>query len=141
MATISDTTERNKQFVREEFAAAWNEGRFDPAWYTSGFTYHGLPTGTADYEGYTEAVGAFRDAFPDMDKQVETCICEGEEVLVRYTVEMTHDGDLMGIEATGEPVSAHGMVLYRLEDGRIAEGWIEFDQLGIMQQIGAVPEP
>jgi steroid delta-isomerase-like uncharacterized protein len=141
MAIHADVTEQNKELAREEFASAWNEGSFDPAWYTAEFVYHGAMPEPLDYDGYVEAVSAFRTAFPDMDKQVRACLGEDDRVLVQYDVTMTHEGELMGVEATGESVDVTGMVLYRFEDGRIAEGWINYDALGIMQQIGAVPTP
>jgi steroid delta-isomerase-like uncharacterized protein len=129
----------NKEIVRREFASAWNEGSFDRERYADGFAYHGLSGEPMGYDAYVETVSAFRSAFPDMDKQVRACIGEDDMVLVQYTTTMTHEGELMGVEATGESVDATGMVLYRVEDGRIAEAWINYDALGIMQQIGAVP--
>jgi steroid delta-isomerase-like uncharacterized protein len=129
----------NKDLVQQEFASAWNEGSFEAEWYADGFAYHGLSAEPLGYDAYVETVSAFRTAFPDMDKQVRACIGEDDMVLVQYTTTMTHEGELMGVEATGESVDATGMVLYRVEDGRIAEAWINYDALGIMQQIGAVP--
>jgi predicted ester cyclase len=141
MAVTADTVAENKELVRQEVASAWNEGSFDPAWYTEGFVYHGLAPDAIEYDAYTEAVSEFRTALPDTEKQVTAYVGEDDTVLARHHTTMTHEGDLMGIGATGESVDATGMVLYRVADGRIAEGWINYDALGIMQQIGAVSTP
>jgi predicted ester cyclase len=70
---------------------------------------------------------------------VEQCLCEGDRVLVRYSATMTHEGELVGFEPSGERLEATGMVLYRIDDDRVAEGWIHYDALGIMRQVGAFP--
>jgi steroid delta-isomerase-like uncharacterized protein len=139
MAVHDTTVARNKGIAQRELAAAWNEGSFDRTTYADDFVYHGLAADPLDYDGYAETVAAFRTAFPDMDKRVIACLGEDDDVVVQYETTMTHGGELMGIEATGETVTATGMVRYRIEDGRIAEAWINYDALGIVQQIGAVP--
>jgi predicted ester cyclase len=141
VATTHDAGQQNKDVVRSEFDSAWNQGEFDEAWYTKDFQYHGLAEEPVAYETYTDVVSSFHEAFPDMKKTVEDCICEGDRVLVRYSAAMTHEGELMGIDPSGEHVEATGMVLYRIEEDRIAEGWINYDTLGIMQQIGAFSGP
>ncbi|MGW0466931.1 ester cyclase [Streptomyces sp. NPDC003027] len=78
--------------------------------------------------------GGFRFRFT-----VEDQIAEGDRVCTRWTWNATHTGDFMGIEATGKEVSMSGTVVHRFrEDGKIVEGWWQYDLLGLMGQLGAV---
>ncbi|MEU8519701.1 ester cyclase [Streptomyces sp. NBC_01216] len=70
---------------------------------------------------------------------VEDQIAEGDRVCTRWTWNATHTGDFMGIEATGREVSMTGMLIHRFrEDGKIVEGWWQYDLLGLMGQLGAI---
>jgi steroid delta-isomerase-like uncharacterized protein len=80
-------------------------------------------------------------AFPDFHVTTENVIAEADKVAVRWTVNGTHQGELMGIPPTGRPVSFTGITLYRFADGKIVEEWWSYDALGMMQQITAPPEP
>ena len=53
----------------------------------------------------------------------------------------THLGELNGIAPTGRWVDCTGIVISRMEDGKIAEDWANFDDLGMMRQLGVIPEP
>lgn len=139
MASAHDVVQQDKDLAQQEFESAWNEGTLDETRYTEDFRFHGFDEDPVDFDTYAGTVAGFRSAFPDMEKIVEDCICEGDRVLIRYSATMTHEGELMGFDPSGEHVEASGMVLYRIEDGQIAEGWINYDALGIMQQIGAFP--
>lgn len=70
---------------------------------------------------------------------IEDVIAEGDEVLVRFTFEGTHEGRFVGIEPTGNRVRGTNMVLMRLENGRIVERWEESDSLDLLQQLGVLP--
>ena len=106
----------------------------------SDFVHHapGLPP---DLEGMKQALPMFRAAFPDMRLTVEEMIAEGDKVVDRVTVRGTHEGELMGIPASGKQVEFMETHISRIADGKIVERWGEWDALGIMQQIGAVPAP
>jgi steroid delta-isomerase-like uncharacterized protein len=106
----------------------------------SDFVHHapGLPP---DLEGMKQALPMFRAAFPDMRLTVEDMIAEGDKVVDRVTVRGAHEGELMGIPASGKQVEFMETHISRIADGKIVERWGEWDALGIMQQIGAVPAP
>jgi steroid delta-isomerase-like uncharacterized protein len=70
---------------------------------------------------------------------VEDQIAEGDKALVRWTFRGTHTGDYMGRQATGKQVTATGMNLFRLANGKIAEIWLNADDLGELQQLGVIP--
>jgi steroid delta-isomerase-like uncharacterized protein len=98
----------------------------------------GLPGSKA---GFRQAVTVTREAFPDVHVTVEDILAEGDKVMFRDTTTATHRGDFQGIPATGKHLNWTEMHFFRIADGRIAEHWANFDQLGILIQLGAVPTP
>jgi steroid delta-isomerase-like uncharacterized protein len=84
----------------------------------------------------------FRNAFPDLSCTVEVQVAEGDKVVSRWTVRGTHRGDFFGVAGTGNRVEFTGIQIDRFDEGgKIVEERAEFDLLGAMRQIGAVPEP
>jgi steroid delta-isomerase-like uncharacterized protein len=92
-------------------------------------------------EGLKDVLRAMRTAFPDIHYSTEEQIAEGEKVLTRFEWTGTHRAEFLGVPATGRAVKVWGMVLDRLEDGRIKETRIIMDLLGLMIQLGVVPPP
>jgi steroid delta-isomerase-like uncharacterized protein len=82
-----------------------------------------------------QGVTDYLTAFPDLHVVVEDTIAEGDMAVARWTVAGTHQGELMGIPATGNPISWTGHTMYRFADGKIVELWWAWDTLGMMQQI------
>lgn len=83
----------------------------------------------------------FRTAFPDLYGTIEDLIAEGDKVVTRITYRGTHQGEFMGIPPTGRPVTMTFTGINRIAGGKIAEGWVNFDALGMMQQLGVIPTP
>lgn len=83
----------------------------------------------------------FRGAFPDFSATVEDAVTEGDTVAMRVTLRGTHEGEFMGIEPTNKSFEVGNMVFTRIEDGKIAERWVQPDTLGMMQQLGIVSPP
>jgi steroid delta-isomerase-like uncharacterized protein len=81
----------------------------------------------------------FAAAFPDGHQVIEDVIAEEDRVVARTTFNGTHKGDMQGIPATGKSVSIPSITIFRLDNGKIAEGWLVNDNLGMMQQLGVVP--
>src|SRR5919112_1964907 len=79
--------------------------------------------------------------FPDHRFEVEDAAADGETVAVRGTMTATQEGELMGIAPTGKPVAAQQSHWFRVVDGTIAEHWAVRDDLGMLQQLGVIPEP
>jgi SnoaL-like polyketide cyclase len=67
-------------------------------------------------------------------------LAEGDMVATRWTARGTHQGELMGIPPSGNRVEVPGTTISRIEGGKVAEEWDNYDALGMMQAIGAVPE-
>ncbi|MCA1602126.1 MAG: ester cyclase [Acidobacteria bacterium] len=90
--------------------------------------------------GYKEMVGAFLAAFPDLRVKSEDVIAEGDKVVVRWSARGTHSGALMNIPATGKQVTLKGVDILRITGGKIVERWGEFDALGMLHQLGVIPQ-
>jgi steroid delta-isomerase-like uncharacterized protein len=102
--------------------------------------FPGMP-GPVDREEHKGLVTMFRTAFPDWTERVEDVITDGDRVAIRVTGRGTHRGDFQGISATGRVVTASGIGIARIADGKIAEAWAAYDALGLVQQLGALPAP
>jgi predicted ester cyclase len=89
-------------------------------------------------EAAKRAASDYRQAFPDLRVSVEDLIAEGDRVAARLRVRGTHLGELDGIAPTGRRVDCTGIVISRIEEGKIAEDWANFDDLGMMQQLGLI---
>jgi steroid delta-isomerase-like uncharacterized protein len=83
----------------------------------------------------------FAAAFPDGHYAIEDVFAEEDRVVARTTFNGTHQAEIEGIPATGKKVSMPGITIFRLDNGKIAEGWLVSDNLVMMQQLGAIPAP
>ena len=100
-----------------------------------------LPGQRQGREGLKEVIAMMRSAFPDMHWVAEEVIAADEKVVTRFKWSGTHRGDFLGIPATGRKVVVPGVVIDRLEAGKMADSRILMDTLGLMQQLGAIPGP
>jgi predicted ester cyclase len=83
----------------------------------------------------------YRTAFPNIHVTIEDQIAEGDKVVTRWTGHGTHQGELMGIPPTNKAVTVTGIAIDRIVAGKIVEHWENFDQLGMLVQLGVVPPP
>jgi steroid delta-isomerase-like uncharacterized protein len=100
-----------------------------------------LPGQPPGREGHRQILAAFRSAFPDLHVTTEDIVAEGDKVVTRWTARGTHQGELMGIAPTGKEVTIKGIDVLRIAGGKMVERWAEYNDLELMQQLGAVPEP
>jgi len=124
-----------RRFV-EELLGAGNFALFDEIT-TKDYADHNLPSVVTP----RQSIGAFRAGFPDAQFHIEDVIAEEDKVVVRYTVAATHTGNFYGIPATGRHVEMPGISIYRIKEGKLSEAWVQYDQLGLMQQLGVIPAP
>ena len=85
--------------------------------------------------------GAFLAAFPDIRHQVEDQLADGGRVATRIVVSGTHQRELMGIPATGKPIAIGAINIIQVEDGKLAEHWVNSDGLTMLGQLGVLPPP
>lgn len=91
-------------------------------------------------EGAKGLATAFKTAFPDVQITHHGALVEGERVAIRWSAEATHGGDYFGTPASGQRVRFEGLDLFHLRDGQIAECWIEYDNHGVLQQMGVLAQ-
>jgi steroid delta-isomerase-like uncharacterized protein len=103
-----------------------------------GFTRHGTSGRLKGIPAFKEYVTQFLRAFPDLRFTLEDWVAQGEKVVIRYQFTGTHKDDFMGIPATGRRVSAEGVCIYRMADGKLHEMWDFLDMFGVVEQLGLV---
>jgi len=136
------STEQNKAVVRrfwQEFSLRVVDELFVP-----NYVLHDPalpPEFQRDREAYKQLVTMFRTGFPDIKVTVEDLVAEGEKVVARWTWRGTNQGDFQGMPPTGKQVNGSGISIHRFADGKIAEAWVNFDALGMLQQLGVIPAP
>jgi steroid delta-isomerase-like uncharacterized protein len=140
------SAKENVKLVRRWFQEVWNEGRLQAIHdllavdavgigeAEQGVTIHG----PAEFVPFVERI---RGAFPDINVVVEDAFGARDKVAARWSATMTHQGDHLGIAATGKPVRITGTTIVRLRNGQIIEAWDNWDQMALMQQIGAFERP
>jgi len=98
-----------------------------------------LPGTSADLAGIKEFVAQIRAAFPDLQVTVDDLIGEGDRLAVRSTMRGTHEGDFMGIPASGKKVEVSNYDFVRFENDQAAEHWGVIDSAALMEQLGMAP--
>ncbi len=104
----------------------------DPAF----IDHNPIPGQQPGIPGLKDAYRAFSDAFPDVWFTFEDLIAEGDTVVGRGVIEGTHNGNFMGIPPTGKKIYWTGTRVFKAANGKVTEGWINFDMLALMQQMG-----
>ena len=125
--------EENKALVRREQEELWT--------YTGDLDAAEELFAPEQAEAAGQEASDFRRGFPDVVSTIEDLIAEGDKVTARWRARATHRGEYVGVPPTGKEVEFTGISVYRIEGNRIAESWTVEDELGLMRQIGAVPEP
>ena len=137
-------SDANKNAVRRLFDEVWNKGNLPVADQLFAPIYAHHDSSTPDFghgpESEKKRATLYRTAFPDFRLTIEDLTAEGETVTARWSCHGTHKGDLNGIAPTGKPFSISGISMARFVSGKMVEGWINWDALGLMQQLGVVPE-
>lgn len=143
MAT-PDGSEANKDLVRAYNQTVFNDHHTGRAadFLARDLQWHGGTLGTVD--GVDNVAGLVRGiigALPDLTATEQDIIAEGDTVAVRYVVEATHKGDLLGIPATGRRVRWDAVDVYRVANGKIVEEWAGDDLLAVLVNLGAYTPP
>jgi steroid delta-isomerase-like uncharacterized protein len=132
-------SEANIELVRSSFER-FNSGDLDACTerLAPGLIIHlaELPEPLHGRDTWREGAALFRRAFPDLHAEIADIFAAGNRVAVRLSMRGTHEGDYLGIPATGRPVSYVSHEFYRIQDGLIAEEWICSDTASLLRQIG-----
>jgi steroid delta-isomerase-like uncharacterized protein len=140
------SVEENVQLMQRWFREVWNEDRIQtvydllaPDCVAKG--QRGAEVEIRGPEEFASFVREIRGAFPNIELTVEDIFGARDEVVIRWSAMMTHSGDALGIPATGKSVRTRGTSIARIRDGKIIEGWDNWDQLGMLEQLGAYQPP
>jgi steroid delta-isomerase-like uncharacterized protein len=137
-------SDQNKNNVRRLFEEVWNKGHVPVADELFAPTYTHHDSSTPDVgrgpESEKKRVALYRNAFPDIRLTIEDLTAEGETVVARWSCHGTHKGEFNGIAPTGKQIHMTGISIARFTNGKMTEGFVNWDALGLMQQLGVVPE-
>jgi steroid delta-isomerase-like uncharacterized protein len=138
------SAEANKAVARGYIEQVWNEHRPDlvEKYMSEDFLHHDDPL-VSDRASVKNFIATTLEAFPDLKISIEQEIAEGDLVVQRQTVNGTQTGalELLGLPATGKPVSFKSVYVFRVAGGKIAELWGVTDAMSMMQQLGVIPIP
>ena len=139
------STGDNKNLARRFFEEVFNKQDQNTAVEIispSFVTHHpAYPEGIHGIEGVNQFLSLIHGGFPDLQYSVEDMIAEGDKVAVRWTFHGTHKGAFMGVPPSGRKVAVTGIDIFRITANKLVEGWVNSDILGLLQQIGAIPQP
>jgi predicted ester cyclase len=135
------TTEQNKAIARRFFVALEaNDQTALKELLAPHFVGHhfGAP-GPLNHEMLLQGISAVNSAFSNNEYTIEDQIAEGDMVATRVTWRAIHSGDYQGLSPTGKQITISGIAIERHKDGKIVERWLNYDQWGLMQQLGLIP--
>ena len=140
----TDQITRNTQLVERFIQELFTRGDLtavdrylDPGFVNHDPPFPGAPEGP---EGMRQAAAMFRAALPDWHSELDQLVADGDIVVERFTASGTHEAELMGVPGTGRQLVLKGINIFRIEGGRIVERWGRLDELGLLRQLGLVPD-
>jgi steroid delta-isomerase-like uncharacterized protein len=139
-----DTNSQNKNTVTSFVDALFTKGDLDAVdeYLAEDYVDHNPPLGRpGNREGMREAGAMIRAAFPDWHSDLGFFVEEGDLVVENFTASGTQQGEILGVPPSGRTVILPGINIWRVRDGRIVERWGQLDDLGLMRQLGLIPQP
>jgi steroid delta-isomerase-like uncharacterized protein len=140
MATTTQHESENRELIRDLVTEVWNRRNYDriSELIHAEYVLHeaSSPLETRGIDGFTKRTEMFHTAFPDLELRIEDLLMDGDRVVLRWTAQGTHEGNLLGIPATGATMMVPGMTIYQIEDGSVRESWEVSDMLGLREQLG-----
>lgn len=136
------SVEENKALVRRHMEEYWNQGKLEIAAeiHAPDIVFHDPASPEINSsEAYNQFATMYHTAFPDIHFTIEDIVAAGDRVCTRWSCSGTHQGELMGIPATGKKTTTTGIDIYRIVGGKIAEEWVNWSTLGLLQQLGVIP--
>lgn len=130
----------NKQILQRFFDKIYNEGELriaDEIVATNYVNHNPAPGEAPGREGLKAFVAYLRRAFADFHIAIEDQVAEGDKVVTRFTISGRHAGEFAGIPASGKLATVTAMSIHRIDGGQIQESWLNWDALGLIQQLGA----
>lgn len=140
---VSSAQEKSKVICRWVIEAVWNDGDLAaiPEFVASDSLFHGdqFVAELTGVEGYAMFAANTHTAWPDVHFTIDALVAQDDMVALRASYAGTNTGPLGTIPATGLPITCRAMLVHRFNDGKIQEGWMDPDALGMLMQIGVLP--
>ena len=136
------SADTNKEMVRRLVVEPW-EGNLDVIDELVASNYVGHDPAQPDMQGpkgIKDFITGYRAGYPDGKITIDEQLAQGDLVATRWTGRGTHQGELMGIPPTGKQVTVSGITISHVKNGKVVEEWTNWDTLGMLQQLGVVPE-
>lgn len=134
-------SETQEHAILRWFEEIWNQGRrqtidelLDPE-----CVVHDGPTSLKGPEEFKRFFDRMRANFSNIRVTPHELVSAGNLACLRWTATMRHTGEQAGVPATGKEIEFTGMSMIRFANGRFQEAWQNWDMLGMMEQLGAVP--
>ena len=136
-------SKENAALAHRWFEEVWNKKRLDAIAEMADpkAVGHGqqLHDGLINLDDFGAFASHLQSAFPDLKVTIEDTITEGDRVVLRWQLHMTHTGQFLRYPPTNKQVNISGITIFRMANGKIIAGWDKWDQLGLLEQIEAVP--
>ena len=138
-------TEDIKTRFRRIVDEAWNKGNLDALeeLHNPEYTEHHAPfPDVTEMETFKQMVADTRATYPDFHITIHDLVLEGDRLASRWTWQGTHLGKtrMLNIPPTGRKVTVHGSHILKIRDGKLSEGWQFADDIGLLRQLGVIPE-
>jgi len=130
-------TEAEKGLGARWFEEVWNQGRRDAAaeLLSADAVLHEAGKDSIGPAGFHEFFDRMTQAFSNIQVTIEDTIIDGDKICLRWVGGLDHSGDGLGMPATNRRVHVTGITIMRVANGKMVEGWQNWDMLGMMQQI------
>jgi steroid delta-isomerase-like uncharacterized protein len=140
MPTDSNQMSTNKEIVHRFMDDCWNLGKLDELreLVTDDCSHHDsvFPSLQRGADNLKHHIATCRNGFPDCQFTIDDTIAERNEVVIHWTVNGTHTGQFLGIQPTNRKASVTGTSIFRIEGGKIAEQWVDWNLMSMMEQLG-----
>jgi steroid delta-isomerase-like uncharacterized protein len=138
-------SDQNKEIARRLFEECWNRGKLEAVdeLVSKDCRYHDavFPSTPPGPAGFRNLITANRTAFPDLRFTMDNIIAEKDEVVVHWTGQGTQRGQFLGLQPTNRSASVSGTSIMRIKDGKIAECWVDWNLMTLLENLGISVSP
>lgn len=135
-------SQENKAIFSRYLEEIWNKDNLTlvDELITTDFVQHTPSGDVKGYEAFKQYVTAFRTAFPDLHFTIVSSIDKGDKVDIYWSSTGTHKGEFLGIAVTGKHITLQGITVTRFAGKKLAENWLYWDRLSMLEQLGVAPK-
>src|ERR1700737_3338117 len=135
----------NRQIVQRFMDECWSQGNLNAVseLVADDCRYHDpvFPSLTSGAENISQHITTCRNGFPDLNFTIDDTIAERNEVVIHWTGRGTHKAPFLGMAPTNKPVTVSGTSIFRIENGKVAEQWSDWNLMSLMEQLGVAATP